>query len=168
MDARFSARDIVDAIILRHENASRYGRLTTMKLQKLLCAAHGLSLASGAALVDGQFQAWDDGPVFYEVFSLFKGRKYLSINDVSSTDDSVLDGVESDAIDEAIGLYGDFSGDALSDISHAAQPWSDAWATGKNTPIGNDSLALHYQGVRDSQVSDSEADKLVEKLLGSL
>ena len=167
MDARFATREIVDAVILRHESAGRYGRLTTMKLQKLLCAAHGILLSmAGSPLLAGEFQAWDDGPVHHEVFGFFRGRRNLSARDAHD-EDSVI-GAESEAIDAAIRIYGDFSGDALSDISHQAPPWSEAWTLGRNTAIPNASLASHYGSVLNFDQRSHDDDALAEKLLGSL
>lgn len=118
-----------------------------MKLHKLLYAAQGFHLAQlGTPEFEGRLEAWDDGPVEVDIYKVFAGRRYLTPDDlVRLGDPDALDEGESAAVDLALDYYGNFSGDALSDLSHIELPWREAYDRGRNSLLSEDLLADYFR-----------------------
>jgi uncharacterized phage-associated protein len=139
-----------------------------MKLHKLLYAAQGVHLAQhGTAEFDSdEVQAWRDGPVVPSVYETFRGRLFLNRNDLGVLgNEAVLDPSESDAVDRALDLYGAFSGDALSQMSHAEAPWHEAWhGRGRNSPLDPVVLTEFFRE-RLQRVEATDPEASAERLL---
>lgn len=167
-----SATEVAAVILQRHIADSRFGDLTTMKLHKLLYATQGIHLAeTGAnAFDDDEMEAWDDGPVAPTVFKLFVGRRYLNLDDLQKLGPPDVDPSVSSAIDEALDMYGSFSGDALSDISHTEAPWREAYKQGRNSPLSRESMAeffTHALAVSSNAERSDAAVAQLESLLST-
>ncbi len=115
-----TAKDIA-AYILR-----RAGAMSAMKLQKLVYYAQAWSLAlRGAPLFRERVQAWAHGPVVYELFELHRG-KYVVASLPPPTRE--LSAEERALVDEVVAHYGRMSAEALSELTHAEEPWREARA----------------------------------------
>lgn len=98
-----------------------------LKLQKLLYYAQGFSLAiRGEALFEDEFEAWPHGPVVPSVYHHFKrfGRGAIDPPDETEFDwDQIDDEEVEDLLDEVWEEFGQYSGWALRDMTHAEPPW---------------------------------------------
>lgn len=140
------------------------GRVSPMKLQKLVYLAHGLNLALyGKPLIDARVEAWKYGPVIAPLY--YETRHYgsSSINNPITLESSAL---FSDDLDEDVGLddstrslllqvweaYGGISAVGLSSLTHQSElpegaPWHKTW---------------HENGGRERWGTDIP-DELIEK-----
>lgn len=90
-----------------------------MKLQKLCYYAQGYKLAEGQEQFPDELQAWQHGPVNYDLFLKYRDLKWMKIDedigDPSSKSDPFLM--------EVVSAYGRFDGAALSTMTHREDPW---------------------------------------------
>lgn len=121
-----------------------------MKLQKLTYIADGWNLAiTGNPLVDAQPEAWDNGPVFRQIWN--------RIRDLGSANGKIrdYDGLiptapftdqERAVIRHVWNKYGHKSARELSDLTHLPNtPWSRAYyERGRNAVISNEEIRAHY------------------------
>ena len=131
--------------------------LTQMQLQKLVYFGHALKLAeSRKPLVQGEFEAWEYGPVLPELYSQtkFAGRMPIGHELALPSEFSILH-LEKPRISESEDIsvfestwktFGHLSAIELSNISHEdGAPWAVAWAVGKGTRISNESIGDFYR-----------------------
>ena len=118
-----TAGDVVANYIL-----NRLGFVSTMKLQKLTFYSQAYSLVFfDTPLFQCDFQAWANGPVCPELFSLHRGRFIIGPDDLGDTSCcSSLGHTEQASIDAVLSVFGDYDGNTLSDITHQESPWIDA------------------------------------------
>lgn len=101
------------------------GKMTTMKLQKLLYYSQGWSLAwDEKPIFDEKIEAWANGPVVREVFARHRG--YFTVEDWPTGDSEALSSDQKETIDAVLEAYGDMSGQQLSDMTHEERPWIEA------------------------------------------
>jgi uncharacterized phage-associated protein len=93
-----------------------------MKLQKLCYYVQGYSLAAGNELFSEDFQAWQHGPVVYELYSHYKHFQWRQI----TTEINELSGEFLDFIKDIVSAYGRYDGAALSTMTHREEPWANA------------------------------------------
>ena len=93
-----------------------------MKLQKLCYYAQGYALAGGNQLFDEDFQAWQHGPVIYNLYNKYKDYKWRQISEEMGESDTTL----LDFINDVVSAYGRYDGAALSTMTHRESPWIDA------------------------------------------
>lgn len=125
--------------------------LPQMKLQKLAYMAHGWNMAiNGEPLIDVQPEAWDNGPVYRDIWNRIRDLRLSPTGKVRDYDGSVpaadLNPREREVIDHVWKKYGGFSAQDLSDMTHMpGTPWTDAYYwDGRNAPIKNGKIAAHY------------------------
>lgn len=112
--------DDVAALIL-----SRFDRLTTMKLHKLVYYSQCWNLArTGIPLFNESIQAWQQGPIVPELYRRHKGAYALA--NWPAGDASALTGEQKTVVDWVIAQYGNFSPEELSAMTHAELPWQSA------------------------------------------
>ncbi len=105
--------------------------VTPLMLQKLLYFIQGIySALYGKPLFEEDCRAWVHGPVYPEVYTLFRDFKYNPIDDVrfgllKGTDD-VLTEEERDVIDRVVNTFGIYGGKVLERITHNEGPWKSA------------------------------------------
>lgn len=105
--------------------------VTPLMLQKLLYFIQGVSYAlHDRPMFAENCEAWVHGPVYPEVYSLFRDFKYNPIEDARF---AVLDGTaealtdeEKTVIDLVVNTFGLYSGKVLERITHNEEPWQDA------------------------------------------
>lgn len=137
------ANDVADVIIEQLGSAP-----TSMQLQKLLYYSQAWHLAiTGQPLFDEECQAWENGPVVYEVWrerKPFSSRVPHGRTDVRMT--KTADGI----VGLVCAAYGSLTGDQLSALTHEEAPWSEARAGvparhGSNKAISRASMATFYR-----------------------
>jgi uncharacterized phage-associated protein len=113
-----SASDVAAYIL------ERMGRMTTMKLQKLLYYCQAWSLVwDEKPLFQENIEAWASGPVVREVFNEHRNMFNIDRTEWTSGDPSKLS-----PIDNVLAYYGDKPSQWLSDLTHMEDPWKNARA----------------------------------------
>lgn len=122
---------------------SKCNRPTTMKVQKLTYISYCwyLTCYNKKLFVDDIF-AYTGGPVITELFKIHSGKRLFSKEIVSSYN---VDSISKNAkivIDGVLAIYGEKSGDQLSDLTHNfGTPWS---TTNKNEILRDDIILDYY------------------------
>lgn len=105
--------------------------VTPLMLQKLLYFIQGINLSvHNCEIFPEDCEAWAHGPVYPEVYELFKNFKYNPIDDarfalLEETKD-VLTDEEKAVIDLVVDTFGLYGGKVLERITHSEGPWKDA------------------------------------------
>ncbi len=109
----------------------RLEEVTPLMLQKLLYFIQGVSYAlNGDPMFSENCQAWVHGPVYPDVYDMFRDFKYNPIEDARF---AILDGAEDEltederrVIDLVVNTFGEYGGKVLERITHAEMPWKAA------------------------------------------
>lgn len=105
--------------------------VTPLMLQKLLYFIQGIySALYGRPLFAEDCRAWTHGPVYPEVYDLFRDFKYNPIDDarfalLEGTTDALTDD-EKKVIDLVVNTFGMYGGKVLERITHSEAPWKEA------------------------------------------
>ncbi|MCR5726973.1 MAG: DUF4065 domain-containing protein [Lachnospiraceae bacterium] len=105
--------------------------VTPLMLQKLLYFIQGVhSALYGKPIFEEDCRAWVHGPVFPEVYELFRDFKYNPIDDarfalLEGTEDALTDD-EKRVIDLVVNTFGMYGGKVLEKITHNEDPWMEA------------------------------------------
>ena len=117
--------DIVASIFEKLEE------VTPLMLQKLLYFIQGVySALYGRPIFEEDCRAWIHGPVYPEVYDLFRDFKYNPIDDarfalLDGTEDALTDD-EKRVIDLVVNTFGLYGGKVLEKITHNENPWMEA------------------------------------------
>lgn len=118
-------KNAIDAIDVASYILSKTGKLTTMKLQKLVYYSQAWSLVwDGKPLFEEDFQAWANGPVCPSLFKKHKGKFVIDKTELKS--DATFTDVEKETIDAVLEYYGEKDAYWLSELTHAEAPWKIA------------------------------------------
>jgi uncharacterized phage-associated protein len=106
-----------------------------VKVQKLLYYCHGWHLAfTGNPMFSERVEAWELGPVVPAVYS---ADKYAGFVPPSQE----LDDATARTIHWVVGRYGSLTASDLVTLTHAEDPWKDAYAkTTANRVVSNEAL----------------------------
>lgn len=105
--------------------------VTPLMLQKLLYFIQGIySALYGRPIFAEDCRAWAHGPVYPEVYDLFRDFKYNPIDDarfalLEGTEDALTDD-EKKVIDLVVNTFGIYGGKVLEQITHNEEPWKEA------------------------------------------
>lgn len=107
--------------------------ITPLALEKMLYYIQGIHMVLyGTELYPEDCQAWAHGPVYKDVYDVFKNFKYNPIDDTRfamfQNRFSELTENEKRVIDLVIESFGMYSGKTLERITHAETPWKEARA----------------------------------------
>lgn len=105
--------------------------VTPLMLQKLLYFIQGIySALYGSPIFEEDCRAWVHGPVYPEVYKLFRDFKYNPIDDprfaLLKGREDILAEDEKHVIDLVVNTFGIYSGKVLEKITHNEDPWKDA------------------------------------------
>lgn len=129
------------------------GRITTMKLQKLVYYCQSWSLGwDEVPLFSEDFEAWANGPVCPQLFERHRG---LFVVDASLFSDLSDFDFSSDAIEtmnSVLSFYGDKEPQWLSELTHKEAPWKEARhgvpnGASCNNVISKESMQQYYGGL---------------------
>ena len=133
-----ASQNIVDEV----KGEKVYEGITNLKLQKLLYFVQVFYLVKkDKPLFVENIQAWQYGPVVYEVYQQYK--KFQSNSIVKTKDTSTLSDADKKFIEHIWDSFGKYSTTKLIGITHAHTPWQEAYKT-KNQIISNKSLQEYY------------------------
>jgi uncharacterized phage-associated protein len=111
-----SVHDIAAYIVAKR------GRMTAMKLQKLVYYAQAWSVVwDERPLFAERIEAWANGPVVRELYDLHRGS--FEVAGWPHGDAGRLSEAERSTVDTVLDFYGDRSAQWLSDLTHTEQPW---------------------------------------------
>ena len=105
--------------------------VTPLMLQKLLYFIQGVySALYGKPIFEEDCRAWVHGPVYPEVYELFRDFKYNPIDDarfalLEGTTDALTE-EEKKVIDLVVNTFGMYGGKVLERITHNEEPWKEA------------------------------------------
>lgn len=105
--------------------------VTPLLLQKLLYYVQGInSIRNGAMIFNEDCKAWVHGPVYVEVYNLFKDFKYNPIDDdrfavLENSEDNLTED-QKNVIDLVLKTFGMYGGKTLERITHKEEPWRAA------------------------------------------
>lgn len=107
--------------------------VTPLALQKMLYFIQGIYMVLfGVELFSEDCEAWAHGPVFRDVYDVFKNFKYNPIDDTRFSMFQNRFSELSDNVKQVINLvvesFGMYSGKTLERITHGEAPWKDARA----------------------------------------
>lgn len=105
--------------------------VTPLALQKMLYYIQGIYMVLfGVELFDEECEAWAHGPVFKDVYEVFKNFKYNPIDDTRfsmlQNRFNELSDHEKKVIDLVVESFGMYSGKTLEQITHRETPWMNA------------------------------------------
>ena len=114
-----SAHDVAAYIL------GRQGRMTAMKLQKLVYYSQAWTTVwHERALFPERIEAWANGPVVPELYHVHRGTFELS--EWPRGDADLLTAADREAVDAVLDYYGDRPAQWLSDLTHDEDPWLSA------------------------------------------
>lgn len=140
--------------------------VTPLMLQKLLYFIQGIySALYGRPIFAEDCRAWVHGPVYPEVYDLFRDFKYNPIDDarfalLEGTED-VLTEDEKNVIDLVVNTFGMYGGKVLEKITHNEAPWKNARkGYGDSIPsselLTKGSIMKYYEAVNEKYGIASE------------
>jgi uncharacterized phage-associated protein len=129
----------------------KQGAMSTYKLQKLVYYSQAWHLVwADEPLFDARIEAWANGPVVKELWQGHRGR--FMADRGAFGDPAALDKAEQGAIDAVLATYGHLSGQQLSYLTHAEDPWRNARGDipstqGSNAEITVEALNDYYSAI---------------------
>lgn len=145
-----------------------------VKLQKLLHYSKAMYYAvHGDELFANSIEAWENGPVVREIFTLYRHRDL--INEAKLNADKYQLNPEVERILKVINrIYGTQTSAQLIELTHKEDPWKDLEEQAKrreNPVIPEDVLKSYYQPLKDmyDAVQEEEIDNIVnDKINGNV
>ncbi len=132
----------------------RLEEVTPLMLQKLLYFIQGESYAlNGKPMFYENCQAWVHGPVYPEVYDMFRDFKFNPIEDARF---AIFEGAEDElteeerkVIDFVVNTFGEYGGKVLERITHEETPWKLARrgyadSIPSNEPIQMENIKAYY------------------------
>lgn len=140
--------------------ADVFGKLeevTPLMLQKLLYFIQGIySALYGSPIFAEDCRAWVHGPVYPEVYDLFRDFKYNPIEDprfalLEGSADALTE-EEKKVIDLVVNTFGMYGGKVLERITHNEDPWKHARkgyddSVPSSEPLSKESISRYYEAV---------------------
>lgn len=140
--------------------------ITPLALQKILYFIQGIYMVLfDRPLYKEDCMAWVHGPVYEEVYNLFKDFKYNPIEDdrfaIFKDRFEELSEQEKMVIDLVINTFGKYSGKVLENITHGEAPWENAredYETSEKSRkiICKDEIKEYFMSVADRYGVDTE------------
>lgn len=140
--------------------------ITPLALQKILYFIQGIYMALfDKPLYEEDCMAWTHGPVYEDVYNLFKDFKYNPIDDnrfaIFKDRFEELGEQERKVIDLVINTFGKYSGKALESITHEELPWKNAREGYEASEpareiISKDEIRNYFTHVADTYGVDTE------------
>lgn len=140
--------------------------VTPLALQKILYFIQGIHMVLfGKPLYKEDCMAWVHGPVYEDVYELFKDFKYNPIEDerfaIFKDRFEELSEYEKKVIDLVINTFGKYSGKVLENITHEELPWKNARvgyeaSEPSNEIISKDEIKNYFVNVASKYGVDTE------------
>ena len=150
--------------------------VTPLMLQKLLYFIQGVSYAlNGKPMFSENCQAWVHGPVYPEVYEMFRDFKYNPIEDARF---AIFDGNKDEltederrVVDLVVNTFGEYGGKVLERITHSEKPWKNARkGYGENIPsnelLSMESIKSYF--VEKNAIYDFSSEDGLRKYIGEI
>lgn len=127
---------------------NRQGKMTAMKLQKLVYYCQAWSLVwDERPLFREKIKAWANGPVCTALYAEHKGK--FDVGSWPQGNPDALTDRQRETVDAVLTFYGEKSPQWLSDLTHLERPWREArqgLADGErgNVEITHEAMAEYY------------------------
>lgn len=141
--------------------------VTPLALQKLLYFIQGIYMVLfEKPLYEEDCMAWVHGPVYEDVYDLFRDFKYNPIEDdrfaIFKDRFEELNEHEKKVINLVINTFGKYSGKVLEDITHEERPWKNARvgyevSEPSREIISKDEIKNYFEYVADKYGVDTES-----------
>ena len=154
----------------------RLEEVTPLMLQKLLYFIQGVSYAlNGKPMFSENCQAWVHGPVYPEVYEMFRDFKYNPIEDARF---AIFDGNKDEltederrVVDLVVNTFGEYGGKVLEIITHSEKPWKNARkGYGENIPsnelLSMESIKSYF--VEKNAIYDFSSEDGLRKYIGEI
>ena len=151
--------------------------ITPLALQKILYYIQGMNMAVfKKPFFEEDCVAWQHGPVYEQVYYLFRDFKYNPIEDnrfvIFNGKSKTLSDDEKGIIDLILSTFGNYSGKVLETITHNEDPWKNA-RTGYNDDepsniiIEKESIASYFDKIfKEYEMStDDGINKYIKSML---
>lgn len=138
----------VAAFFVRADQLRDDPDVTPMKLQKLLYLAQANYLAStGERLFDADIEAFEHGPVVYQVWHEFSGRQIIAPEAHAQALATTVP-PDAEAFLEQVWIqYQDSSASALRRLTHEQAPWKDHYVAGAmHVRIPDEAMKGYFSG----------------------
>lgn len=136
-----SALDVAAYILQKH------GRMTTMKLQKLVYYAQAWALVwDEKPLFSERIEAWANGPVCPDLYSAHRGFYAVDTHEIEGNPDN-LTNHETETVDAVLKYYGDKPAQWLIELTHIEAPWIAA--RGDTPPGAASSAEISFASMAD-------------------
>lgn len=140
--------------------------ITPLMLQKILYYIQGINLALyDRKMFPEECRAWAHGPVYKDVYELFRDFKYNPIDDarfaIFENSENSLSLEEKNIIDAVINSFGMYSGKTLEKITHREEPWliaREGYGEGISSDelIPSDNIKKYFEKVNKNYDLSSE------------
>ena len=142
----YSALEVARYII--HHEAQQGRTVSNLRLQKLLYfvqAQFVVNATDGQPCFKDRMEAWDFGPVVPKVYRAYRyyGSAVIPYDDCEQTSISSADG---HLIDAMLNHCAKYSTPALVDITHAQDPWKNAYRNGFDNEITPAAIRTYFKG----------------------
>lgn len=154
----------------------RLEEVTPLMLQKLLYFIQGVSYAlNGKPMFSENCQAWVHGPVYPEVYEMFRDFKYNPIEDARF---AIFDGNKDEltederrVVDLVVNTFGEYGGKVLERITHSEKPWKNARkGYGENIPsnelLSMESIKSYF--IEKNAIYDFSSEDGLRKYIGEI
>ncbi len=103
--------------------SKEHSEITPLALQKVLYYISGFYFAFySQPIFNLQPEAWVHGPVYKNVYNIYKGYRYQKIESNGELGELLTD-AEREIIDSVINAFGVYSGKSLEYMTHLEEPW---------------------------------------------
>lgn len=146
-----NAIQVADYILKKASAAN--DTVTPMQLLKIVYLCHGWMLGLyGRQLISDEIEAWRYGPVIRDLYQKVKDFRSNAVSGPLCKTAPEFDALEKSIMDQVYAGYGQYSGPALSRLTHLeGSPWHKTWTLcGQNAIISNDMIEDYYRTLAKS------------------
>jgi len=143
----YTASEIADYFLAKSDGEDG-DLISNLKLQKLCYYAQGIGLVArnGSPLFSERLEAWLHGPVVPALYGHFKKYGRDAIPPVSVLDLTKYDPADLMILDDVCDYYGQYSAWRLREMTHAEDPWKNAYDAKTSNVISLDALLSFFSG----------------------
>ena len=127
--SKISIWDVAKYIFIKGREKNSDGRVSHMKLHKLLwfCQGWYSAMTGGELLFKEDFYAWKHGPVSFDLYFEWEEKKFLTKEDfdfeLADADENRIPPETREKIDVILKHYLKYTASKLRQLSHGCRPW---------------------------------------------
>lgn len=133
--------------------------MSNLKINKLLYYAQGMYLARyGVCLFENDIEAWEHGPVVYDVYKTYERYGFDNIPCEEQLDLSVYSDADIDFLFDVLDRYGDYTAKGLERMSHNEAPWKNNYDGSYRKVIPVNEIKEYFLSVAGNYKTDAYQD----------